>query len=34
VLDADDNITAGVLITHDGDIVRPAVRALLEGPDL
>ena len=34
VLDPDDNITAGVLITHDGDIVRPAVRALLEGPDL
>jgi len=33
VLDPDDNITAGVLITHDGDIVRPAVRALLEGPD-
>jgi NAD(P) transhydrogenase subunit alpha len=34
VLDPDDDITAGVLITHDGDIVRPAVRALLEGPDL
>jgi NAD(P) transhydrogenase subunit alpha len=34
VLDPDDNITAGVLITHDGDIVHPAVRALLEGPDL
>jgi NAD(P) transhydrogenase subunit alpha len=33
VLDPDDNITAGVLITHDGDIVHPAVRALLEGPD-
>jgi NAD(P) transhydrogenase subunit alpha len=34
VLDPDDNITAGVLVTQDGDIVRPAVRALLEGPDL
>ena len=34
VLDPDDTITAGVLITHDGDIVHPAVRALLEGPDL
>jgi len=34
VLEPDDSITAGVLITHDGDIVRPAVRALLEGPDL
>ena len=33
VLDPDDTITAGVLITHDGDIVHPAVRALLEGPD-
>jgi NAD(P) transhydrogenase subunit alpha len=32
VLDPDDTITAGVLITHDGDIVHPAVRALLEGP--
>jgi len=32
VLDPGDNITAGVLITHDGDIVHPAVRALLEGP--
>jgi NAD(P) transhydrogenase subunit alpha len=32
MLDPDDNITAGVLITHDGDIVHPAVRALLEGP--
>jgi NAD(P) transhydrogenase subunit alpha len=31
VLDPDDNITAGVLITHDGDIVHPAVLALLEG---
>ena len=31
VLDPDDAITAGVLITHDGDIVSPAVRALLEG---
>jgi NAD(P) transhydrogenase subunit alpha len=34
VLDPDDTITAGVLITHDGDIVCPAVRALLEEPDL
>jgi len=34
VLDPDDTITAGVLITHDGDIVHPAVRALLEGPSL
>jgi len=34
VLDPDDDITAGVLITHDGDIVHPAVRALMEGPDL
>lgn len=34
VLDPDDTITAGVLITHDGDIIRPAVRALLEGPNL
>ncbi|CAN5880618.1 NAD(P) transhydrogenase subunit alpha [soil metagenome] len=32
-LDPDDDITAGVLITHDGDVVHPAVRALLEGPD-
>jgi len=34
VLDADDDITAGVLITHDGDVVHAAVRALLEGPEL
>jgi H+-translocating NAD(P) transhydrogenase subunit alpha len=34
VLDPDDTITAGVLVTHDGDIVSPAVRALLEGPGL
>ena len=34
VLEPDDTITAGVLITHDGDIVHPAVRALLEGKDL
>ena len=38
VLDPDDPITAGVLVTHDGDIVHPAVRALIgaptsEGPD-
>jgi NAD(P) transhydrogenase subunit alpha len=32
VLDPDDEITAGVLITHDGDIVHPAVRALVEEP--
>ena len=32
VLDPDDEITAGVLITHDGEIVHPAVRARLEGP--
>ena len=37
-LDPDDPITAGVLVTHDGDIVHPAVRALIgaptsEGPD-
>ncbi len=32
-LDPDDPITAGVLVTHDGDIVHPAVRAQLEkGP--
>lgn len=29
VLDTDDDITAGVLITHDGEIVAPAVHALL-----
>lgn len=34
VLDSDDAITAGVLVTHDGDVVHPAVRALLEGADL
>jgi proton-translocating NAD(P)+ transhydrogenase subunit alpha len=38
VLDPDDPITAGVLITHNGDIVHPAVRTLIdpptpEGPD-
>ncbi|MDR3660972.1 MAG: NAD(P) transhydrogenase subunit alpha [Mycobacterium sp.] len=33
VLDPDDEVTAGVLITHDGEIVHPAVRALVEeGP--
>jgi NAD(P) transhydrogenase subunit alpha len=32
VLDQDDPITAGVLVTHDGDIVHPAVRALIEAP--
>ena len=32
VLDPDDPITAGVLITHDGDIVHPAVRALISAP--
>jgi NAD(P) transhydrogenase subunit alpha len=34
VLDKDDPITAGVLVTHDGDIVHPAVRALIEAPTL
>jgi NAD(P) transhydrogenase subunit alpha len=32
VLDHDDPINAGVLITHDGEIVHPAVRALIEAP--
>ena len=32
VLDPDDAITAGVLITHDGEVVHPAVRALIEAP--
>ena len=32
VLDPQDPITAGALITHDGDIVHPAVRALIEAP--
>ena len=31
VLDQADEITAGVLVTHDGEIVHPAVRALLNG---
>ncbi len=30
VLDAADEITAGILITHNGEVVHPAVRALLE----
>jgi H+-translocating NAD(P) transhydrogenase subunit alpha len=30
-LDPDDEITAGVLVTHDGEVVHPAVRALLNG---
>jgi len=34
VLDPDDTITASVLVAHDGDIVHPAVRALLEGAEL
>ncbi len=31
VLDTADEITAGVLVTHDGAVVHPAVRALLNG---
>ncbi|HEV7656449.1 MAG TPA: NAD(P) transhydrogenase subunit alpha [Mycobacteriales bacterium] len=31
VLDPADEITAGVLITHDGEVVHPAVRELLNG---
>ncbi len=31
VLDQADEITAGVLVTHDGEVVQPAVRALLNG---
>ena len=31
VLDPADEITAGVLVTHDGEVVHPAVRALLSG---
>jgi NAD(P) transhydrogenase subunit alpha len=31
VLDPADEITAGVLVTHDGEVVHPAVRALLNG---
>ena len=31
VLDQADEITAGVLVTHDGEIVHPAVRELLNG---
>ncbi|HEY6744518.1 MAG TPA: NAD(P) transhydrogenase subunit alpha [Mycobacteriales bacterium] len=31
VLDPADEITAGVLISHDGEVVHPAVRALLNG---
>jgi len=31
VLDPADEITAGVLVTHDGAVVHPAVRALLNG---
>ena len=31
VLDQADEITAGVLVTHDGEVVHPAVRALLNG---
>jgi NAD(P) transhydrogenase subunit alpha len=31
VLDPADQITAGVLVTHDGEVVHPAVRALLSG---
>ena len=30
-LDPADEITAGVLVTHDGEVVHPAVRALLDG---
>jgi NAD(P) transhydrogenase subunit alpha len=30
-LDPADEITAGVLVTHDGEVVHPAVRALLNG---
>jgi NAD(P) transhydrogenase subunit alpha len=31
VLDPADGITAGVLVTHDGEVVHPAVRDLLNG---
>ena len=31
VLDQADEITAGVLVTHDGEVVHPAVRELLNG---
>jgi NAD(P) transhydrogenase subunit alpha len=31
VLDPADEITAGVLVTHDGEVVHPAVRELLAG---
>jgi NAD(P) transhydrogenase subunit alpha len=31
VLDPADEITAGVLVTHDGEVVHPAVRDLLNG---
>ena len=31
VLDPTDEITAGVLVTHDGEVVHPAVRELLNG---
>ncbi|BBY65821.1 NAD(P) transhydrogenase subunit alpha [Mycolicibacterium helvum] len=31
-LDPTDPITAGVLITHDGNVIHPAVRALVEPP--
>jgi NAD(P) transhydrogenase subunit alpha len=31
VLDPADEITAGVLVTHDGEVVHPAVRELLNG---
>jgi NAD(P) transhydrogenase subunit alpha len=31
VLDQADEITAGVLVTHDGEVVHPAVRDLLNG---
>jgi H+-translocating NAD(P) transhydrogenase subunit alpha len=31
VLDRDDEITAGVLVTQDGEVVHPAVRDLLNG---
>jgi H+-translocating NAD(P) transhydrogenase subunit alpha len=31
VLDPADEITAGVLVSHDGEVVHPAVRALLNG---
>jgi hypothetical protein len=30
-LDPGDEITAGVLVTHDGAVVHPAVRDLLNG---